>query len=119
MQDRKASRAIWSAGMAAVLLSAFVLVQPVSRQAAFAARDDHMMMDSGGHMMSAKGAALKGSIASVQPGSDGQPAWIQSGIWVLRHISDGGVFFTARINMVAADGTSAHMHTVSRFAANN
>jgi hypothetical protein len=80
-------------------------------------KGNHMMVENGGHMMS-KGAMLKGSIASVQPGSEGRPAWVQSGIWVLRHLSDGSISFTARINMVAADGTSAHMHTISRFAAN-
>ena len=125
MQDRKASRAIWSAGMAAVLLSAFVLVQPASHQAAFAASDDHMMdkgdhmmTDGDGHMMSAKSATLKGNIASIQQDSDGRPAWIQSGIWILHRLHDGSISFTARINMVAADGTSPHMHVISRFVAN-
>lgn len=115
MQDIKKSKAAWSAGMAAVFLSALALAQP----AAFAA-DDHMMMD-GGHsvadkMMMDHGAKLRGNIASVQLGDNGAPQWIQSGIWVLSHNGDS-VSFIARINMVGADGTAPHTHSITHFAA--
>lgn len=116
MQDSRKSKAAWSAGMAAVLLSALAFAQP----AAFAA-DDHMMKDdshgmSGMMMMADHEARLRGNIASVQAGDSGAPQWVQSGIWVLSHTGDN-VSFIARINMVGADGTSPHMHTINYFAA--
>jgi len=69
-----------------------------------------------------KHTSYKGQIANVQLGDDGQPEWIQSGIWVLRisykdNAADPAISFIARIMMIMPDGTSAHMHTVSRFSA--
>jgi hypothetical protein len=105
MQARNSKVALF-AGMAAVLLSGLVLAQaPVTN--AFAANQDSMMMEKGAY-------ALRGNIANVQL-DGGQPAWIQSGIWVLRVLSDGNTSFVARISMVGTDGTSAHTHTVSGF----
>lgn len=72
-----------------------------------------MMMEKGGHTSK----ALRGQISNVQL-EGGQPRWIQSGIWVLR-ASEDSASFTARINMVGADGTSPHTHTISRFAADD
>lgn len=112
MNVRKDSGAALAAGMAAVLLSALVLGAPATPFAAFA-QSDPMMEDS---MMEQGPKALRGQIASVQPGEDGSPAWIQSGIWVLRTVSEENATFIARITMIAADGTSAHTHTVSGFS---
>lgn len=120
MNARNNSGAALAAGMAAVLLSALVLGAPATPFSAFAQSDS--MMDKGegammqDSMMEHGPKALRGQIASVQPGEDGSPAWIQSGIWVLRAISEENTTFIARITMIAADGTSAHTHTVSGFS---
>jgi carboxymethylenebutenolidase len=64
---------------------------------------------------------LKGSIANVQPDSDGKPEWIESGIWVLRlrpGTSDSDMpsaHLLARIAMVKIDGTAVHGHVISNF----
>ena len=66
-------------------------------------------------------AVLKGSIANVQLGSDGNPEWIESGIWVLRlrpGTSDSDLpsaHLVARIAMVKTDGTAMHGHVISNF----
>lgn len=64
---------------------------------------------------------LKGSIANVQLDSDGNPQWIESGIWVLR-LRPGATDselpsanFVSRISMVGVDGTTMHGHTISNF----
>ncbi len=106
MQARKSKVALF-AGMAAVLLSGLVLAQaPVTN--AYAQSEGSMMMEKGAY-------TLRGNIANVQL-DGGEPAWIQSGIWVLRVLSDGNTSFIARISMVATDGTSAHTHTISGFS---
>ncbi|MGI0029907.1 MAG: DUF7482 domain-containing protein, partial [Nitrososphaera sp.] len=78
------------------------------------------MKDKEGSMMEEKPkhSSFKGQIANVQLGDDGQPEWIQSGIWVLRisyndNAADPAIGFIARIMMIMPDGTSAHMHKVS------
>ncbi|MEW5840792.1 MAG: hypothetical protein AB1753_07285 [Thermoproteota archaeon] len=83
-----------------------------------------MMAEEKEERMTEKGKSqlLRGSISSVQPGGDGSPEWIQSGTWVLRLTDDGrggAVAFSARINMVAVDGTSAHRHTITKFVADS
>ncbi|MGI0019203.1 MAG: DUF7482 domain-containing protein [Nitrososphaera sp.] len=108
-----------SAGMAAILLSAFALPTAAFAQSdSMMEKGDGAMMKNEGKMMEKSGhasKALRGKISSVQLES-GQSRWIQSGIWVLR-ASEDSASFIARINMVGADGTSAHTHTISRFAA--
>ncbi|HXV47041.1 MAG TPA: dienelactone hydrolase family protein [Nitrososphaera sp.] len=70
-------------------------------------------------------AALKGSIANVQLDSDGNPEWVQSGIWVLRlrpSTSDSDIptaQFIARMSMVMVDGTAMHSHTITDFTLTN
>jgi hypothetical protein len=65
--------------------------------------------------------ALKGSIANVQLDSEGNPEWIQSGIWVLRvrpGASDSDLpsaHFVARMAMVMTDGTAMHSHAIYDF----
>lgn len=63
---------------------------------------------------------LKGQISNVQLGSDGKPAWIQSGIWVLRAGIDQNneiqsVHFVSRFAMVMPDGNAMHVHQVYGF----
>ncbi len=62
---------------------------------------------------------VMGHIASVQPDSTGQPAWIQSGIWVFRVLSSDPehptVQLIARFEMVKPDGTSLHLHKIYNF----
>lgn len=66
---------------------------------------------------------LRGPIASVQLGANGQPDWIQSGIWVMRIFSSNpqnpNVQLIARFEMVKPDGTSAHQHAISDFKVTN
>lgn len=94
------------AGMAAVLLSGLLAQAPATN--VFAQSEDSMMMKDRAYV-------LRGNIANVQ--LDGsKPAWIQSGIWVLRVLPNDSAFFIARISMVATDGTSAHTHTISGFS---
>jgi hypothetical protein len=102
------SRPAILAGMAAVLFSGLLLAQ-IPATTAFAASENSMMMENG------RAYVLRGNIANVQHDS-GQPAWIQSGIWVLRVLSNDNASFVARITMVATDGTSAHTHTISGFS---
>jgi hypothetical protein len=59
---------------------------------------------------------LIGQIASIQL-EDGQPAWIQSGYWVLRINSEDNVSLIVKMNMVMPDGTAAHKHTMSNLSA--
>lgn len=121
---------VLSAGTAAILLAALALPTAVFAQSdsmekgdsmkkgeTMMEKGDNMMMEKGGAMME-KGShkALRGQISSIQL-EDGQPQWIQSGIWVLRAPDDESASFIARINMVGVDGTSAHTHTISKFEA--
>jgi hypothetical protein len=65
--------------------------------------------------------AAVGNIANVQLDSDGKPAWIQSGIWVMRAsfaenaTEPQSVSLMARFTMVQPDGTARHMHMISGF----
>jgi hypothetical protein len=65
--------------------------------------------------------AVKGQISNVQLDSAGNPAWIQSGIWVTR-VSIGNnnnnlesVQLIARFTMVKPDGTAMHTHMIYGF----
>lgn len=64
---------------------------------------------------------LRGQISNVQLDSDGNPEWIQSGIWVMR-VTPGAtdsdlprVHLIARMAMVMTDGTAIHAHTITNF----
>lgn len=70
-------------------------------------------------------AMLKGSIANVQLDSDGNPEWIESGIWVMRlrpgaTDSDApSAHLVVRMSMIGVDGTAAHGHSVYDFTLTN
>jgi len=65
-------------------------------------------------------SVFRGQIASVQL-EDGNPAWIQSGIWVMRILQAGDesepprVQLVARFVMVMPDGNAMHSHSVYNF----
>jgi hypothetical protein len=71
--------------------------------------------------MSMTHRAAVGNIANVQLDSDGKPAWIQSGIWVMRAsfaenaTEPQSVSLMARFTMVQTDGSARHMHMISGF----
>lgn len=73
------------------------------------------MMGTGHHL-------AKGQISNVQFDNTGMPAWIQSGIWVLR-VNVGqnddlqSTHLMARFAMVKPDGTAMHPHTMYNFKA--
>lgn len=63
---------------------------------------------------------MVGQISSVQlDNTTGKPAWIQSGVWLLRGIknSTGGQTeqLYARFEMIKPDGTAMHKHLVYAF----
>ncbi|WP_415280984.1 dienelactone hydrolase family protein [Candidatus Nitrososphaera sp. FF02] len=74
-------------------------------------------------MDSAGTHVLRGQIASVQLGEDGEAAWIQSGIWVMRaqmaESETPRAQFIARFAMVMPDGSAMHSHSVYGFAVDN
>ena len=62
----------------------------------------------------------KGQIGSVQSGADGQPEWIQTGIWVLKmkqssEAEEPAAKLIARFVMVKPDGTAMHVHNIYNF----
>lgn len=78
--------------------------------------------------ITAQGAAMtntfRGQISSVQL-EEGNPSWIQSGIWVMRVLPSGAeselpsVQLVARFAMVMPDGNAMHSHTVYGFNVEN
>ncbi len=64
---------------------------------------------------------LRGQISNVQLDSDGNPNWIQSGIWVMRVTPASNdsdlprAHLIVRTAMVGTDGTAMHSHTISSF----
>lgn len=97
----------------AVILGAVLSVETLQNASA---ADTSTMDDMGdAHFM-------KGQISSVQLGSDGQPAWIQSGYWVLSVFPTSdpkhpAVFLVAKMAMVKPDGTAMHTHSIFNFNA--
>jgi carboxymethylenebutenolidase len=76
--------------------------------------------------ITAQGAAaasvFRGQVSSVQLDDEGNPSWIQSGIWVMRVLQAGEgsepphVQLVARFAMVMSDGNAMHSHNLYRFA---
>jgi hypothetical protein len=67
---------------------------------------------------------LKGQVSNVQL-DNGQPAWIESGWWVMRASSDQNsgnitnLSFVSRFDMIKPDGTAMHMHWIYNFTLSN
>ncbi|MFZ0512900.1 MAG: hypothetical protein WAM14_14935 [Candidatus Nitrosopolaris sp.] len=67
-------------------------------------------------MASAQQSGSKyGTIASLQNGKDGKPAWIVSGAWNLKNINSSSPVFNATFNMVMLNGSAPHKHTITDF----
>ncbi len=70
-------------------------------------------------------SVFRGQIASVQLDVEGNPSWIQSGIWVMRVLQAGDetspprVQLVARFVMVMPDGNAMHGHNVYGFNVEN
>src|ERR671938_626095 len=58
---------------------------------------------------------LFGTIASIQNGKDGKPAWVTSGIWNFKSLNSNSPTFNATFNMFMLDGSAAHKHTITDF----
>ena len=58
---------------------------------------------------------LFGTIASIQNGKDGKPAWVTSGIWDFKSLNSNSPTFNATFNMFMLDGSAAHKHTITDF----
>ena len=56
-----------------------------------------------------------GTIASLQNGKDGKPAWIVSGAWDLKNVNSTSPIFNATLNMVMLNGSAPHKHTITDF----
>jgi len=56
-----------------------------------------------------------GTIASLQNGKDGKPAWIVSGIWDFKNVNSTSPTFNATFNMVMLNGSAPHKHTITDF----
>lgn len=67
---------------------------------------------------------LRGQVSSVQMGENGEPEWIQSGIWVMRisPIDDPdapNVNLISRMAMVMVNGSAMHSHNIYAFELEN
>ncbi|MGB7952742.1 MAG: hypothetical protein WCF23_02080 [Candidatus Nitrosopolaris sp.] len=56
-----------------------------------------------------------GTIASLQNGKDGKPAWIVSGAWDFKNVNSTSPTFNATFNMVMLNGSAPHKHTITDF----
>lgn len=71
------------------------------------------------------GHAFRGQISSVQLDDEGNPSWIQSGIWVMRILQAGDgseppqVQLVARFVMVMPNGNAMHSHNMYDFDVEN
>ncbi len=102
--------------MAAILGAALVLSIIAVQHASAAGDDDNKAMTT-----NSSSSLMKGQIASVQMGTDGQPGWIQSGMWLVRMLSSDpqhpSAQIVAKFEMVKPDGTAAHSHSIYNFNA--
>lgn len=90
--------------------------------------DSSVTVDSSVSTVSTRGNAttdvFRGQIASVQL-EEGEPSWIQSGIWVMRVLQAGDestpprVQLVARFVMVMPDGNAMHGHNLYGFNVEN
>ncbi|MFZ0894239.1 MAG: hypothetical protein WAZ77_07030 [Candidatus Nitrosopolaris sp.] len=56
-----------------------------------------------------------GTIASLQNGKDGKPAWIVSGAWDFKNVNSTSPTFNATLNMVMLNGSAPHKHSITDF----
>jgi hypothetical protein len=56
-----------------------------------------------------------GTIASIQNGKDGKPAWVTSGVLDFKNLNSNSPMFNATFNMFMLNGSAAHKHTITDF----
>ena len=56
-----------------------------------------------------------GTIASIQNGKNGKPAWILSGAWDFKNMNTNSPTFNSTFNMAMLNGSEPHMHTIKDF----
>ncbi|HEY6163982.1 MAG TPA: hypothetical protein VIW25_03660 [Nitrososphaeraceae archaeon] len=61
---------------------------------------------------------IMGTVASIQNGKDGKPAWITSGAWDFKNVNSSSPMFNATFNMFMLNGSAAHKHTITDFKVN-
>jgi hypothetical protein len=66
-------------------------------------------------MATAQQPQTSGTIASIQNGKNGMPAWIASGGWDFKNINSSSPIFNATFNMVMLNGTAPHKHSITNF----
>ena len=66
-------------------------------------------------MATAQQPQTSGTIASIQNGKNGMPAWIASGGWDFKNINSSSPAFNATFNMVLLNGTAPHKHSITDF----
>lgn len=135
VSDTSRNRGATSFASAAVLLAGLLVLAgfATAAQAEMMSNDGSshsgMTMQNEQNMMSDNAITgyhvIKGQISSVQQDSSGAPAWIESGIWVLRvdlgHNASTNMtelksaHFIDRFAMVKPDGTALHMHNIYNF----
>ena len=59
--------------------------------------------------------AATGTIASIQNGKNGKPAWILSGAWDFKNMNTNSPTFNSTFNMAMLNGSEPHMHTIKDF----
>lgn len=105
-----------------LLLSALLLVAAVFSAAA--GKGSFSAYGQDGGQAVALPSLLKGKISSVQMDEDGNPEWIQSGIWVMRLSPTDDpdkpkVNLVSRIAMVMVNGSAMHTHRIYNFELSN
>ena len=58
---------------------------------------------------------LMGTVASIQNGKDGKPAWVTSGAWDFKNVNSSSPMFNATFDMFMLNGSAAHKHTITDF----
>ncbi|MGI0019298.1 MAG: dienelactone hydrolase family protein [Nitrososphaera sp.] len=79
---------------------------------------------AGGDERATLPSPLRGQVSSVQMDADGNPEWIQSGIWVMRLSPTDDpdmpeVNLVSRIAMVMLNGSAMHTHRIFNFELSN
>jgi hypothetical protein len=74
-----------------------------------------VMMMTLASVVSMASAQPSGTIASIQNGGNGQPAWIVSGGWDFKNINSSSPAFNSTWHMAMLNGTAPHMHHISDF----
>ena len=74
-----------------------------------------VMMMTLASVVSMASAQQSGTIASLQNGKNGMPAWILSGGWDFKNINSSSPDFNSTFHMVMLNGSAPHKHTITDF----